>query len=272
MEAQLFAGDPRCLIVSVCELQVTEGAPAPCGVCPPPSPCGFCARPLWAPLRRLCLWLGVALCAARLVSLLSALVWLSALPLLVVSLVSLLVRLSAWRCGWLSLPGSGAVRCLFLPGLWCVRLLWAESPLSLWSPLFPPALPCPFPLFLPLLVWLLSFPRPGAPVSLPLAVAPCLPRARGAAPPPAFVGAASRVCFLCRVCWPLWLSRRRRSMGRAFWSFCRWFPAPVTVALLLAGLPANPPLGLTPWRRPVWGLARRMLPPRSRRGWRMGDC
>lgn len=174
------------------------GAPAPAVVCPPPSPCGFCARPFGASLRGLCLWPGVAMRAARLVLLVSALVCLSALPLPAVSLLSLLVWGRVGRCVWLSLPGlpraaPGAARV----GWWLLLSLC-------------PGLPWLLPLLVPLLVLVFSFPRPGAPGSLPLAVAPCLPRARGAAPPPAFVGAASRVCWWCWVLRRLLLSRRRR--------------------------------------------------------------
>lgn len=184
--------------------------------------------------------LAVGVCAARPVLLVPAPGRLSLLSLLAVSFPGFLVRGLASRCVWLPLPGPGAVRCLFLPGLPLARLLRAESPLSLWLPLLGSALPCPFPLLLSLLGLLLSFPRPGAPVSLPLARCALLPRARGAAPPPAFRGGASRVPCSCRVCWLLLLSRRRRSRGRAFralrWSSC----GPAAAASSPAGLPGVP--------------------------------
>ena len=113
--------------------------------------------------------------------LLSASVCFSALLLLAVNLVCLLVRGLASRCSWLSLAGLPRAA----PGV-AVVVWWLLLSLR-------PGLPWLLPLFPPLLVLVFSFPRPGAPGSLSLAVAPsCLGRGWGPS-------ARLRGCFVAGV-------------------------------------------------------------------------
>lgn len=120
-------------------------------------------------------WRLLSVCGSWSLLLLCAPICCSALLLLALLSVWLLVRLSALRRCWLwpsglprGAPGSGLLRWL-LPLLLC------------------PGSPWLLPLSVPLLLVLLSFPRPGAPGSLPLALAPCVPRARVCRP-------AARLC------------------------------------------------------------------------------
>ena len=118
-------------------------------------------------MRCLCLLLALVLCAARLGLLVCALVWFSVVLVLVVALLPLLVRGCVGRCVWLLLSGlplaaaaAPVLVVLFLLSLWRPCLLW------------------PRPLFLPLLVWLLSFSRRPRAAPLPSARCALLPRAR----------------------------------------------------------------------------------------------
>lgn len=109
-------------------------------------------------------FLGV--CAARPWLPVPALVRLSALSLLAVSLVCCLLCFLASRCLWLWLPGLPRAA----PGV--LLVLWLLLSLR-------PCLPWLLPLLVPLLLWWLSFSRRPRAAPLPLARCALLPRARG---------------------------------------------------------------------------------------------
>lgn len=130
-----------------------------------------------------------------------ALVWLSALPLLAVSLLPLLVRGCVGRCVWLSLPGlpraASGVAWLLLFLLLSLR----------------PCLPWLLPLLVVLWWWLLSVPRRPRPLRSRLLLRPASLGRGWAPPPPGMVGGEALPGMLGLFF--VMLSRWRRSGGPA---------------------------------------------------------
>ena len=139
--------------------------------------------------------LSLGVCVSRPVVMVAALVRLSVVSLLVVCLLSLLVRLSASRCGWLRLAAPGPARLVLLL-VWLLSLVWS-LPGRVWA--CPPRLLVVVSLFLGLLA---------------LLVAPSFVRARvGPRRPPAGWAVVGLLLVPCR--FARLLSRWLRSKGHA---------------------------------------------------------
>ena len=152
----------------------------------------------------------------------AALVRLSVVSLLVVCLLSLLVRLSASRCGWLRLAAPGPARLVLLL-VWLLSLVLV-LPGRVWA--------CPP----PLLAVLPLFP---APLARPVAPS-CL--RRGVGPAARLQGGASGLWLLVPGLLVGLLLRRLRTKGHAFrarrWSICGPDAAPIARGRATAMMPS----------------------------------